>query len=178
MSVSPPRTTSSQFCLGCPGRRRSKGPPAGPRVTRSTRSASVSRTLSRGGGRRARGMKATLRGAGSRSSSLLDQFSRGTRFAGPALVRAGRSGARPALEALDSARTDGRQPTVLPLYMPLMHLENADLQRAHRRFERLCDVTTAPDPQKYTANNPDYAKKHRRRSSSASAASSLNDLRV
>lgn len=93
---------------------------------------------------------------------LLDQFSRNA-FRGTPRSFAQDDRARDlALEALDSGEDRLLEPIERSfLYMPLMHSENADLQRkCIAAFERLCDVTTAPDLQKYTANNLDYAKKH------------------
>jgi len=92
---------------------------------------------------------------------LLDQFSRNV-YRGHARSFAQDARARDlALEALDSGEDRQLEPIERAfLYMPLMHAENADLQRkCIAAFERLCDVAPA-DLQKYTANNLDYAKKH------------------
>lgn len=66
------------------------------------------------------------------------------------------------LEALDTGEDRQLEPIERSfLYMPLMHAENADLQRkCIAAFERLCDTTPQPDLQKYTANNLDFARKH------------------
>lgn len=92
---------------------------------------------------------------------LLDQFSRNV-FRGTARAFAQDARARDlALEALDSGEDRQLEPIERSfLYMPLMHAENADLQRkCIAAFGRLCDVAP-PDLQKYVANNLDYAKKH------------------
>lgn len=92
---------------------------------------------------------------------VLDQFSRNA-FRGTARSFAQDARARDlAIEALDSGEDRELEPIERSfLYMPLMHAENADLQRkCIAAFERLCDVSP-PDLKRYTANNLDYAKKH------------------
>jgi uncharacterized protein (DUF924 family) len=93
---------------------------------------------------------------------VLDQFSRNA-YRGTARSFAQDARARDlALEALDAGEDRLLEPIERSfLYMPLMHAENADLQRkCIAAFQRLCDVTTPQDLQKYTANNLDFAKKH------------------
>lgn len=92
---------------------------------------------------------------------VLDQFSRNA-FRNEARSFAQDARARDlAIEALDSGEDRQLEPIERSfLYMPLMHSENADLQRkCIAAFARLCDVTPA-DLQSYTSMNLDYAKKH------------------
>lgn len=92
---------------------------------------------------------------------VLDQFSRNAFRDTPRSFAQDARARDLAIEALDSGEDRRLEPIERSfLYMPLMHSENADLQRkCIAAFERLCDVTP-PDLQKYTAMNLDYAKKH------------------